>query len=488
MINLRILFGWVPKTADFESGQESLRNEYARLKEFSQSKDLAGYLELEKTVKSSDFERRKKTIARQKFSDTPEYRNEREFLKMKKQNDIINYYRIKESVELKDFIEFENSQDLKHYHTLDKLVSSDEFLRQRKNLGRKKFRKTPEFEKLQEFKALKSSGRLKNFFSFKNSKKYQSFNLLIGSEKITQYEKLGKFVKTDEFKKVKDYMLLPGTRKLEMSEEYRMEQKYRELKKSETFKWYFATRNSKKFDEIKRWDLTFSEEFDGQKLDSKKWLTRYFWGDKILKDSYVNMGEKQFYTGEKNIAVSGSILKVQTRREKAAGKVWNPAIGFFPKDFDYTSAIINTGNSFRQQYGLFEAKIRFNRNFPVNHAFWLVSDLMVPHIDVARASKKISVGTYWGNPNVKKGIDKRSAAMSREKYGFDYFIFSLEWSKNKMIWKVNGIPAYSTTTGIPHIPMYVNVNSAIYQDMNGTVLPAELEVDWVRCYQKVSVQ
>lgn len=388
-------------------------------------------------------------------------------------------------MELKDFVEFESSQDLKHFHTLEKLVNSNEFLEQKRKLGRKKFKKSAEYEKLQEYLALKSSRRFKEYFAFKKSKKYLNFNLLIGSEKIMQFEKLGQYLKSDEFRQVKEYMLLPGKKKLEMSEEYRMEQRYNELKNSDTFKWYFAASKSRKFDEIKRWELTFAEEFEKPELDTKKWLTRYFWGDKILHDSYVNMGEKQFYTGDKNIAISGSVMKVQTRKEKASGKVWNPAIGFFPKDFNYTSAIINTGNSFRQQFGLFEAKIRFNRNYPVNHAFWLVSDLMLPHIDIARASKKISVGTYWGNPNAKNGIDKRAASMSRDKYGFDYYIFSLEWSKDKITWKVNGVPAYSTTTGIPQIPMYININSAIYQDVNGSVLPAELEVDWVRCYRRV---
>ena len=32
--------------------------------------------------------------------------------------------------------------------------------------------------------------------------------------------------------------------------------------------------------------LTFSDEFEGDKLDTKTWLTNYFWGDKLLKDSY----------------------------------------------------------------------------------------------------------------------------------------------------------------------------------------------------------
>jgi hypothetical protein len=466
MINLRILFGWVPKTADYEAKQESLRKEYAELSAFTQSKELADYLELEKTVNSSDFARRKKNIQGQRYSDTPEYRKEKDYLSLKKQKDIQKYYRMKDSVELKDFIEFDNSQDVKHYHTLEKLVHSDEFLLQKKSM-KKKFVGTPEYEKLQEFISLKKSRRYKDYFTFKKSKDYLNFTLLIGSERISGYENLGKFVKTDEFLKVKEYMLLPGKKKLELSEEFRMEQEYNKLKKS---------------DEIKRWSITFSEEFDTPSLDKKKWLTRYFWGEKVLKDSYVNMGEKQCYTDDKNIEMAGSVLKVRTRKEKASGKVWNPAIGFFPKDFDYTSATINTGLTFRQQYGLFEAKIRFNRNFPVNHAFWLVSDLMLPHIDVARASKKISVGTYWGNPNAKNGIDKRAASMSRDRYGFDYYIFSLEWSQDKMIWKVNGVPAFSTTSGIPQVPMFMNINSAIYQDVNGTVLPAELDVDWVRCY------
>ena len=167
------------------------------------------------------------------------------------------------------------------------------------------------------------------------------------------------------------------------------------------------------------------------------------------------------------------------------GKVWNPAIGFFPRDFEYTSAIINTGSSFRQQFGLFEAKIRFNRNYPVSHGLWLVSELMLPHVDVARASKKIAVGSYWGNPNVKGGVDKKAASMSRNRYGFDYYIFSLEWAKDKLTWKLNGIPVFTSTQGVPHVPMYINNNSALYKDVDGSLLPAEMEVDWVRCYQQV---
>lgn len=484
MTNLRILFGWVPKTADYEAQQDSLKQEYLELNTFSQSKELADYLELEKTVLSSDFARKKKNIAGQKFSDTPEYRKEREYLALKKSKDIKRYYQTKDSVALKDFLEFDNSYDVKHYHTLEKLIHSEEFIRKQKELG-KNFKGSPEFEKWQEFMGLKKSKRFKDYFAFKESKDYVNFTLLIGSEKITAFEQLGQFIKSDAFQKVKEYMLLPGRKKLEMSEEYKMEQQYLGLKNSDKFKWYFKVHNSNKYAEVKKWQPTFSDEFDAHKLDKTKWLTRYYWGETLLKDSYVNAAEKQFYTEDKNIEQAGSILKLRTRREKVTGKVWNPALGFFTKEFDYTSGIINTGHKFRQQYGLFEVKVRFNRNFPVNHGIWMVSELMLPHIDIARAGKKVSVGSYWGNPNVKGGIDKRAASMSRDRYGFDYYIFSLEWTKEKLTWKLNGIPVCSTSQGVPHTPMYININSSLYQDADGSVLPAEMEVDWIRCYQQV---
>jgi beta-glucanase (GH16 family) len=485
MINLKILFGLVPKTAEYEAKQDSLRKEYLELQAFSGSKELVEYLELEKSVLSSEFALKKKSILQQRFSGTPENRKEMEYLKLKKQKDIRRYYKIKDSIELKDFIEFDNSYDVKHYHTLEKLIHSEEFARSRKTLGKRKFRETPEYEKYLEFVNLKKAERFRNYFVFKNSKDYINFTLLIGSERISAFEELKQFIESDSFRKVKEYMLLPGKKKLEMSDEYKQEQKYLSLKNSEKFQWYFKAKDSKKYNEIKKWELTFSDEFDLHKLDKAKWLTRYFWGDTLLKDSYVNAAEKQCYVEDKNIEMANSILKIKTLREKVKGKVWNPELGFFTRDFEYTSGIINTGGKFSQQYGLFEAKIRFNRNYPVNHGLWMISELMLPHIDVAKASRKISVGSYWGNPNVKGGVDKVSASVSRSKYGFDFFIYSLEWSKDKLVWKINGTPVCSTSEGIPHMPMYINLSSSLYTDADNQVLPAELEVDWIRCYQKV---
>jgi hypothetical protein len=316
MINLRIFFGFVPKTADYEDAQISLRREYAELEAFRQSPELEEYNRLHEEVNSREFARRKKEILSLKYSGSPEYLKEKEYLKLKKNKEIRNYYSLKDSVALRDFLEFDKSYDVKHFQTLDKFVHSAEFADAKKRLGTKKFTETEDYQKFLEYEALKKSDRFKEYFEFKKSKEYLNFNLLIGSEKIAAYEKLGNYISSPVFTERKDYLLLSPRKKYELSDEFKKEAKYNELAKSDKIRWYFKTKDSRKFDEIKRWDLTFEDDFNGKKPDSSKWLTRYFWGEVLLNDSYSLDNEKQFMNYDKNITLSDSKLIIITKQKK----------------------------------------------------------------------------------------------------------------------------------------------------------------------------
>ncbi len=46
-------------------------------------------------------------------------------------------------------------------------------------------------------------------------------------------------------------------------------QEYKKLKKNKDIIWYFKVKDSDKFDILKRRELTFSDEFDGEKLDTR---------------------------------------------------------------------------------------------------------------------------------------------------------------------------------------------------------------------------
>jgi beta-glucanase (GH16 family) len=627
MVSLKVLFGLVPKTAEYEASMDALKKEYQDLISFSQSKELADYLDLEKTVHSSDFELKKKQIQQQKFADTPEFRMEKEYLAQKKSKEIKQYYAVKDSVALKEYLDTDDSESIARYNLLDKYVQSPEFAEikksmeqsaaqkfhsselyktyvqyqelfksarisgyykmirskyfagyralvntqrlmdfellekivhsvdfetrknsmskadykktedhaklitygklknardiknyqrftklpgfslfsemdgskelknfeklqkeitgpdfqnEKKKIERQRFADTDAYRKLQEFNQLKKSEKIRKYFSFGASKLYTNYKRLNGSDTIARFEELEKNIASEAFRKVKEYMLLPGSKKYELSDEFKLEQQYTGLHHSEKFQWYFKIRNSKKFDEIKQWDLTFSDDFSSG-IDSKKWILRYFWGDAVLNDTYALADEKHLFTDGKNLEVANGKLKIITKKERIKGKAWNPQMGFFTKEFDYTSGLISSGKSFRQQYGLFEAKIRFNRSYPVNHAFWMVSEQMLPHIDVIKCSKKMNFGNFWSSGG--NHISKKSASTGSGKYTSDFFIYSLEWSKQKLIWKINGVQVMASGNGVPEAPMYINFNSGLYQDADGSVLPASMEIDWVRCYQ-----
>lgn len=485
MASLRVLLGLYPKTAELEAKRASLAEEYADLLKYLKSPELAEYNELDKIVPTGEFKSRKKEIISQNYKTTEAYRKEKEYLNLSKDSQIKNYYQIKSSVELKSLNDFEKSEELKKFKKLENILSSEEFRQVKYNNKPKAFKLTPEYQKEQEYINLKKSYKFKTNLKFKNSKKYLSYQATTGSEKLNHFEELKEYVSSESFKKEKTYMLLPGKKKYELSDEFKQEKRFYELSASPKIKWYLKVKDSDKFDDLKNWKITFDEDFKSDKLDRKKWITKYFWGETILHDSYSLADEKQFYTDGKNLEINNSILRIITRKEKAEGKAWNPKIGFFPREFDYTSGLISTGASFRQKYGIFEAKIRFNKNYPVTNAFWMLSDQILPHIDVAKAQKKLQISNIWGNISDNEGVKKFSSKVGLSKLKNDFFIYRLEWYADKLIWKINGLTIATATEGIPNDPMYIVLSSSLYKNVNGAVLPASMHVDWVRCYQAV---
>ena len=45
------------------------------------------------------------------------------------------------------------------------------------------------------------------------------------------------------------------------------------IKKNEDIIWYFKTKDSNKFNILTERELTVSDEFEGNELDTRKWLT-----------------------------------------------------------------------------------------------------------------------------------------------------------------------------------------------------------------------
>ncbi len=448
MISLRFLLGLIPKTAEIEQKEASLIKEHEELLQYTDSDELKRYHELKVFVNNPNFKTRKKEIESQSFKNTKEFKEYSRYLNLKKSSGAKNYFKILNSHELAEYLEMEKSGEYADASALDKTI-------------------------------LKSP-RYKAYNKFGNSPSYKSF-LSFQQSELKTLQELEAYINSEKFKSVKDYMELPSKEKWMRSDEYKKYDEYTQLANSDKLKWYFEVKDSKKFDDIKRWNKSFEDNFETSVLDKTKWLTRYYWGDAIMNESYSLTTDLQAVTDGKNIEIKDSILSIVTKKEKITGKSWDPLRGFFPREFDYSSGLISTGKSVRQQYGRIQAKIRINASQNISHTFSLMALRITPQIDILKyESGKFMMNYFWGTDKTQR----KSLRWSAAKIENDYFIYEIEWDANKIVWKINGLTMHSQVSSLPNEPMYLFMSSALYNEPAASNLPSSLDVDWVRWYQK----
>ena len=356
--------------------------------------------------------------------------------------------------------DFEKSDELKHYLELEKEVNSSNFALRKKRIFREKYKNSEEYRKEERYNRL-----------LKRQK---------GDEPSKELQELEDYINSDEFLRRKQYLTMKPAERYETTEEYQKEAEYQELKKSDKITWFFRMKKKFPFKEIEKWECTFEDQFKGSKLDRNKWMTRYYWGDKTMNSSYVLQDDKSFITDGENLEFYDNKARIVTKSEKTEGLVWRAEQGFVLEDFDFTSGMISTAKSFRQKYGVFKAKIKMAEG-SVSQAFWMVSETMLPHVDVARYEKgRLYSNYFWGKPDSpKKSLSKTNG----RRYADEYYIYSLEWSPGKLVWKINDKVFKTQTSGVPQEDMYINFTSNLKQKSSGDDLPSAMEIDWIRVYK-----
>jgi hypothetical protein len=449
---------------------------YPNFDKMKDSEQLKRYDELKSIVESHEFASKKHAVGKAEFNASEEGRQLEEYTQLSKTKEIKDFLKLEVSHQKKYYDKLHGSDQLAAYDDLEKFILSHDFKVQKSAILEKGFHDTDEYKKYHELEQLRNDHNLKIYFKFSKSKELSNFNTIDGSDKLKKYRELEEYLKTDEFTSQKEYLTKSPKLRWKESEEFAQLDEFERLKSSENIKWFFASFNHKKFDWFRTWKLSFNDEFEDGKLDTEKWLTRYYWGNEMIQKTYSLENEKHYISDGDNLDFSGSHLKIITRKESAEGLRWNPEMGFVPAHFDYTSGLINSGNSFRQQYGLFEAKIKFSKAPKLLNAFWMVGEQQIPHIDVVKANGKCNMGIQFTE---ESGFKK---SLSRSKFSNDYYIYSMEWSAEKIIWKINGLEVASATQNIPQEPMYIAFSSGLYDDLPESHEQA-MEIDWVRCYE-----
>lgn len=429
------LFGGITPTAKLEKYEADLLIDMARFEEVEKSVELAEYKKLFHIIKSADFQDKKKTLLNRKYKDTEEYRVHKKYNKLHNSADIKLYYNVLTSDELAKFIIFE---------------------------------KSAEYELLGDKKKVKKSELLKRMKHFEISKAYKTYVRFHESFIIKDYEELKIKISTPEFKKENDFW--SNHNRWITTKEYLLEQRFQKLAKNADIIFY-ENEKPERFEKHRALTLSFQDEFKWNTLDNSHWAFGFHYKKIELIGNHSFSNEKQAYNSGQNVSVEDGILKIATKHETINARAWHPTKGFIEKEFHFTSDVLQTAKKFRQKRGAFRAKIRCTGN--LHHAFWMGADNKLPQMNIFHFDGKcITLGNT--NKNLVDGITIKGLNTSQ------YFIYTLIWSEKELIWMINNLEVYRTSSNIPTEAMYLAFNSFITEKQKGSA--GSLEVDWVRAY------
>jgi hypothetical protein len=430
------LFGKIASTDDFEHQIDAFENGMKRFLEIESSDDFQEYKRLHETVGSTAFQNRKKELKTRKYKTTDEYKTLAKFGKLAKNKDIRLYFKTKDTGELNDYLARKSNPELGE--NVLKNNNTDEYKR---------------FEKYGKSKAYRNYVRLNGSYILKEYKELES---KIASDK---------FIKSNEFWKNK--------KRWEHSEEYFQEERYAELQRYPDIAFCLRQKPGT-VEKYKVRKTLFEDNFENGVLDKCKWNYGYHFDPPLIGD-FSHCNELQANKSGKNTDISNMALHITTRRDNVVSRAWHPVRGFIEKEFEYASDVVQNGVSFRKKYGVFQIKMRASGN--VHHAAWLASRRPLPLISIAQIhDKTISVGVI-AKDGTKKTISVTGVNPA------DYFIYTLIWNKEELIWKINNFEIFRVSHNIPNEEVYLGFNSFL----KDTEKPDEgtFEIDWVRIYSSL---
>jgi len=480
------------KEGEFDKEKKEIKSqvfkgsvEEKHLKDFTRldkSAAIKAYVELEgsdklaKHKKLEDSDKFKRFV---ELKNVPEKDKERkkEFNSLKRDAEIKAYFSFEKSKKLKLYRETNGSHDLKKYFELKEYVNTDEFKKREAFLkDNKKFEKSEACKKENEFKKLAADSVVKFVLKYEKSALYKNYLDVKDSFDLKRYLELDEIIKSEEFKNRKKW--LEDKKRWEKTDEFEEEQLYLEEKKKPEFVKYFKYKDSTDFDFLKQWEVVFEDDFNAAEIDNSKWGTCHPVAEKLLGENYAMPGDLNIFTSGSNVK-TGKNLSIQLKHEKAKGKVWQMPAGFVPTDFEYTSGLVTTGEKFSMEDGILEAKIKFNPVKQVASTFYLSGKEVMPRINLL----EMGVKNYLGISTLSNGkITSSGLEISNLKKGA--YIFSLEIQGGSYTWKINDTEVWQQSNGTLKEALHLNASSLLVSEISGSQLPANFEIDWVKCYKK----
>ncbi len=247
-------------------------------------------------------------------------------------------------------------------------------------------------------------------------------------------------------------------------------------------------------DLLKDYELVFSDEFNGNSLDSSKWNTSYLWGTDLIINS-----EEQYYVDTLNdpdfgfnpFTFDGNNLTINSIKTP-------PALSSKALNQPYLSGVITSYDAFKFTYGYIEtrAKVTYGRGYWP--AFWLLNAYYVddkPEIDIMEFigdNQDVVYHTYHYYDSNGELRSTKSEPTPGIDYTSDFHTYAAEWRPGTIVFYVDGIEVHRVSDPkVSKQDMYVIANTALggwwagSPDEN-TPFPGKFTLDYIRVYQKTT--
>ena len=491
-------------------------SDFERLKNITESSELKRYTELEQIVQTTDFIQHRREITALRYKGSAEYVKRREFKALDKSSRLKFYRATLESEEYHIFLKLNGkeigelpdleAEDLKvkkYRHFLKSkayknllivekhdLANKFEHLKQEVNsahfieyesflMNKDRYTTTDNYPAFNEFNNLSKSRDIRFYLKCINSSLYANYKEIAVSAALARLFELRIKVADPEF--VQRVGFLKNKKRYERTPEFMLETELKELENSKLISTYHQLKKRAELSFFDQWEIALEENFSEPNLSTSLWEAENYWGSKIAGFSFSQTTELQAYRGIENIEIKNQVLSIVTKAEKSEGKVWDPAFGLIPKEFDYTSALINSGNGFKFKEGVVEAKVKFRAEEAITNAFSLTGNQPFPQIDIFRSGRKrvgFGIIEQSGNGGIKKHTQIKGLRFN------DFHIFRLEVFGDSLVWKINNHEVHREQFNQNPGELFLNFVSSIHKPLKNNELPRYFEIDWVRCLKR----
>jgi DNA-binding MltR family transcriptional regulator len=463
---LKYALGLIPTADSLDAKWEKLIKMREDLNKMENSEELKQFEDLKNLIGSSAFQHKKREIESLNFVGSEEEKLIQEHKTLLKSGAIKNYQKLSGSDRLMRLQNILTCSSLKKYIELQKEVESFEFSKRKSELKKKEFLKTTDYQIYKEYYQLKRSSDMTFWRKFSQSESYLSYLKTAESKELKRLGELNKLTSAPEF--VDRVSYLKDKRRFQKSEEFKRILSFNELDKSKFMFEYRKLKKAKELDFFEKWEIIFEEDFSDKQLNTERWQPENWWGHRMAGTSFSQIDELQAYNGIKNIELNNKTLSIWTKKEKFKGTTWNPSVGLLPRQYDYTSSILNSAGFFRINNGVVEAKVRFKKDATITSAFSLTGENGVGLGLVEKQSEGPSKYARIG------GLNDQT-----------YHIFRLEMINNQLVWKINGVEVFSNSYRLKE-PLFFNLLTSLHGAVNDHLLPHRYEIDWIRCFSQKS--